>query len=176
MRNYLRESELKILSILGRHRSGLTWSELLEKTGFSKSTLSSGLSHLKRMKLISKAIRERDEKVVYRTDIRRNSAEVLEMIEDFIDYTEFERVIKNKSWDDFEECIYELFYLFGAALITEIQMDAMTSKDAQIFARRIKNIHKRICGAISKILEKTLEMMARNGDAVYSLAKRDRTF
>jgi len=77
--SYLRKSELKVLSVLNKHRKGLTWSELLKETRLSKSTLYEALRRLKEMGLVSKAIRD-DYKAVYRAEVTRGALETLATI------------------------------------------------------------------------------------------------
>lgn len=160
-RGYLRPSELKILRILNKYKKGLTWSELLEKTGFSKSTLSEALRHLKKMGLISKAIRD-DEKTVYKAEVTRNALKTLEMIEEYINYTALRKAVEKMDQDLLYDHIKDIFLLIGAALIVELQIEASDTQDPQDLQKRLRKAKERILQASSKILDKLLKEISTN--------------
>ena len=171
IRNYLRESELRILGILNKYRRGLTWSELLRKTGYSKSTLSSALNYLKKMKLISKAIRE-DDKMVYRADISRSAVDTLYMIEEYIDYNTIEEIVKETNKDALFKVILDIFELVAAAFFTELEIEAMSSTTASEFKNRTRNVYRRITEASSKILDKFLKTITETPNNSFNTLKK----
>ena len=154
--SYLRRSELKILSALNRHRKGLTWSELLKETGLSKSTLYEALRRLKEIRLVSKAIRD-DYKPVYRAEVTRSVLETLAIIEEFANYTAIRAAIRNADKEAFADALLEVFLVIGAAFVTELQLEAMSSSSDEELQRKLREVSRRIIQASSRVLDKILQ-------------------
>ena len=171
-RSFLRKSELRILGLLNRYPRGLTWSELLEKTGFSRSTLAEALRYLRRMKFISKAIRD-DDKVVYRAEISRKAVDTLLLVEDFLNYEAFREAVFNMDKDSLFEAIIDVFVLLGSAFYSEMEVEAMYSRNSGDFERRIKDVRRRIIGAVSGVTKKIVDIMCENIDKTFEIMKRE---
>jgi len=154
--SYLRKSELKVLSVLNKHRKGLTWSELLKETRLSKSTLYEALRRLKEMGLVSKAIRN-DYKAVYRAEVTRGALETLATIEEFVDYAAIRDAIRNADREALVNALREIFLVIGAAFITELQLEAVNSSSDEELQEKLREASRRIVQASSRVLDRILQ-------------------
>ena len=124
------------------------------------------------MGLISKAIRD-DDRTVYKAEVSRSSLETLSMIEEFLDYEAIVRAIACMDKEAFFEAISDIFSFLGGAFLTELEFEVSLSSNSDQFASRLKSVHRRVIQATSKVLDRVLEMMAKDPRKAFQLMLHD---
>ena len=132
---------------------------MLEETGLSRSTLYEALRRLKRMGLVSKAIRD-DDRPVYKAEVTRSALETLASIGDYLNYGAIRVAVRDADEEAFFDALTDVFLLIGAAFITELQIEAVDSTSGEDLRRRLGRVRNRIVQASSKILDRILKELS----------------
>lgn len=172
MKSYLVKSELRVLGLLNRYRRGLTWSELLEKSGFSRSTLNRALNKLRGLGFISKAIRD-DDQVVYRAEVTLCALDSLDIFGDFIDYKVIADAVRRMDKDAFVDAVWDVFRVLCAAFVTEVELAAISSSDAEEFRGRVQERFQGYIRALSNSLQRVLDILISNSEVSHNLLREE---
>ena len=172
MKSYLVKSELRVLGLLNRYRRGLTWSELLEKSGFSRYTLHRALNKLRGLGFISKAIRD-DDQVVYRAEVTLCALDSLDIFGDFIDYKVIADAVRRMDKDAFVDAVWDVFRVLCAAFVTEVELAAISSSDAEEFRGRVQERFQGYIRALSNSLQRVLDILISNSEVSHNLLREE---